>query len=298
MQSHLGAARATAALAVVVAAGAAGCSSSGGSLGSSSSGSSGSGMSATQELGATLQNTQSVKSFDSTIDMQASGLPTGTSGGSSGGTMTMAGSFSEQRQPNVTMQFNASTLEAAGQNVGPMDEVITPSAIYFKMQAMSSMMSPGKSWMEIPLSSLKSGEGAGLSQLIGQAQTSNPLSQAQLLAGATNVKTVGTSTMDGTKVTELAGSEPVSAALGKLPSSLRSSVGKQIQTLGISEIKFQVWADGQHNIRKMVVNETGGSASMKVTMTINSLNQPVNISVPSSSEVQQIPSSDLNGGGM
>jgi hypothetical protein len=178
-------------------------------------------------------------------------------------------------------------------NLGSMDTISTPSAIYLKMPMISALMHSSKPWLELPVSELKSG--GALSSLISQAQSSNPLSDAQLLAGAKNVREVGTSTIDGVAVTELDGSEPASAAIAKLPAGLRTSLGQNIQKLGIGQIQFQAWVDGQHDFRKLIVNEVGSKLNETVEFTVKSINQPVSVSVPSASQATTIPASALSG---
>lgn len=288
MQSYLRAARAAAVLAAAVAA-AAGCSS-GGSGAASSSSSSGAGASPGQELAASVKSAQNVNSFTATTSVQA------TTGSSGMGAVTLNGTVSEQRQPTELVKLDIASMQAGGVNAGAMTVITTPSAVYMKMPTMSAAMHSTKPYIEIPLSELKSG--SAMSALLNQAQSSNPLSSAQLLAGATNVKTVGTSTINGVSTTELEGSEPASAATAKLPANLRSSLGQQIEKAGISQIKFQAWVDGQHNFRKMIVNEVGKSFSDTATFTVTSINQPVQISAPPSSQVSVLPASDLNAAGM
>jgi hypothetical protein len=290
VQSRLGVAGAAAVLAVVVAAGAAACSS-GGSGNSSSSASSN--MDAAQELAATLTNSQNISSFTATMSVKASGVPGMSQSGS--GDTTLTGNFSYQKQPSELAEFDASSLQSSGMNLGSMSTITTPSAIYLKMTMISALMHSSKPWLELPVSELKSG--GALSALISQAQSSNPLSDAQLLGGAKNVRTVGTSTIDGVAVTEIDGSEPATAAIAKLPASLRTTLGQNIEKLGIGQIKFQAWVDGQHDFRKLIVNEVGSSLNETVEFTVNTINQPVNIAVPSAGQATTIPASALSGAG-
>jgi hypothetical protein len=92
------------------------------------------------------------------------------------------------------------------------------------MRALRTLLSGSKPWIEIPGSDLKSGSAAGLAQMLGEAQSGDPLSDAQLLAGAKNTRTVGTAALNGVPVTEITGSEPVATALANLPTDLRSSL--------------------------------------------------------------------------
>lgn len=282
MQSRLGTVGAAAVLAAVAVA-AAGCSSGGSS-------SSGARVSPAQQLAATVKNAQSINSFTAEMSVRGNGIS--GAGMMGAGNVALNGTFSEQRQPTEIARFDVGSLQASGANLGPMSTITTPSALYLKMPMISALTHSTKPYLKIPASALKSG---GLSSLIGQAQSSNPLSAAQLLAGATNTRTVGTGTVNGVAVTELEGSEPVSAALAKLPANVRSSFGQDIQKLGVGQIKFQAWVDGQHNFRKLIVNEIGRTLNETVTVTVTSINQPVHISVPPAAQVSTLPASALRG---
>ncbi|HEX6451498.1 MAG TPA: hypothetical protein VF060_18790 [Trebonia sp.] len=284
MQSRLGAVRTAAVLAAIVAVGAAGCSS-----GGSSSSSPATKVSAMQELAATVKkmnDTQQVKTYVASLALQVGGIP------GSSGDFSMAGTIESQRQPSPLAEFDASSFQMSGQSVGSMTEIVTPKAAYMKMPMLSAELH--KEWIELPFSSLKR-NGAGLSQLISQAQDTDPLSATQLLAGAKNARTVGTGTVGGVAVTELAGSEPINAGLAKLPASMRTSLGQEMEQLGVGQVTFQVWIDGQHDIRKAIVKEIGGTLNETMSFTVTGINQPVSISVPAPSQVATIPASALSG---
>lgn len=280
MKSHMGALR-TAAVLAATAAVAAGCSSGG----SSSSGSS----TAASLLSASVQNSQAIKSYSAAISVQASG----GSVSAGVGNVSMKGTYTEQVKPTQLIQLNTDSTQAGGVNIGAMTLLVNSSAIYMKSSSLSSVTG-GKPWLEVPLSYAQSG---ALSSLFSEAQSSNPLSSAQLLAGSTDAKTVGTATVNGVSTTEVQGTESPSAALAKVPAALKSQETQAFQQLGITQIKYQAWIDGQHNFRKIVVNEIG-KTTITVSSTITSINQPVKVSVPSTSQVSQLPSNAASGAGI
>lgn len=276
----------TAAVLAAVATAAVGCSSGGsGSSSSPSSGGSG-GNSPADLLSASAQNAASIKSFTATVDLHSTG------GSGSTGATNVTGTISEQRQPTQLIELTTKSAEAAGINAGAITVIETPSAIYTKIPSMSSLTG-GKPYLEIPLSQAKSGT---LGPLVNQAQSSNPLDAAQLLGGATDVQKVGSATVNGIPTTELKGTVPISAAIAKLPAKTRSTVGKGLQQAGIDHFDFQVWLDGQNNLRKAVYTYVGKNTSMTDTTTITSINQPVHISIPPSSQVGKLPSSASGAG--
>lgn len=286
MQSRLRAVG-TAAVLAAVAAAAAGCSSGGSGKASSSSTP---GETPAQALAASAKSAQSTNSFAATLNVQANDASAGA------GAVNLSGNFSYERQPMVMTQVDMTKVQAAGASVGPVTVIETPSAVYMKMPMMSQMMHSTKPYLEIPLAELKNG--GAMSALLNQAQSSNPLSVAQLLAGSSDVKQVGTGTVNGVAVTEYQGSEPISAAMAKVPANLRSSIVEPMQKAGVEQISFQAWIDGQHNIRKLIATETGKSTHVTTTFTVTSVNQPVQITMPSASQVDKLPPSALNAPGM
>jgi len=110
----------------------------------------------------------------------------------------------------------------AGQSLpGGIEEIINSSVIYLKLAQVAK--ETGKAWVEIPASELSEISGGNLGQLL-QNNNSDPLVQTQMLASSTNVKKVGTTTLNGVPVTEYAGTYPISAGLARLPASERTKV--------------------------------------------------------------------------
>jgi hypothetical protein len=238
------------------------------------------------ELAAT--QTTKVNAVAATVSVRA------TVGGSS---VNISGSFQEQLHPSVLVEADFSNFSAAGQSLpGGLAEIITTKAFYMKFPTLTQELKTSKPWVEIPLTG--SGLGGTLSSLLNDVQSSSPLTQTQLLSGATDVKKVGTSTIDGVPVTEYEGSVPFSVALAKLPASLRSQLSSEIsQAGGIQTIDFKIWVDGQNLPRKEIVTETGTSINETVTVNITSYNQPVSITLPTAAQTYVIPASQLGTNG-
>jgi len=213
---------------------------------------------------------------------------------SGSGAMTMSGSLSEVIRPQLEAELNFPALSAAGQSVpGGLSEIVTTQAAYLKLSSLSSLTG-GKTWLKLPFSELSKALGANFEQLIQQAENNSPLTETQLLAGATDVRVLGTGTVDGVAVTEYSGSFTMSAALSRLPASLRSQVEQQASAAGITSASFNVWLDNQQQVRKLIVVEHGSKEDLTTTMLVTSINQPVNIHIPSSADVATIPQSALN----
>jgi hypothetical protein len=278
---------------VILASGVAACSSSGGS--NNGTGQQSQAQTPQQAIQLAANTSRTVNSFSATVSVKVN--TSGTSG--SPGALSLTGTVSERLHPSLLAQADYSAFDVAGQSFpGGMSEIITPSSVYIKLSLLTQALHTSKPWIAIPFSALSKATGVNLGSLFSQLQTSSPLNQSQLFAGATNVKKVGTSVIDGVPVTEYSGSVSMTAALAKLPASVRSSLGADIQKAGINSAKFTEWVDAQHQVRKVVVTESGSLFSETITTTVNSINQPVNVQTPPASQTTSLPASVLNSSGV
>ncbi|HEY1700366.1 MAG TPA: hypothetical protein VGG75_11710 [Trebonia sp.] len=271
--------RRAAALAVVMAAGIAGlagCSPSTASPAAAPA----PGGSGTQLLAAALKNAANVSSYTAPTTVKATGLLSGTT------PVTLSGTYSS-KDKRAVREFNATTVDDGALPLGAMDEVTTSSTLYVKMATLTTLLRATKPWVKIPTSSLSSG--SGLVQMLGEAQSADPLDAAELLNGAQNARTAGTSTVDGVAVTEITGTETAAQAQTGLSASQRAAVSQVITKTGLRQITFQVWVDSQKNLRKLTVAETGSKISESITMTVTSMNKPVSIAVPPASQAAPLP---------
>jgi hypothetical protein len=134
---------------------------------------------------------------------------------------------------------------------------------------------------------------AGLAVIVDEATGNGPLVQSQMLAAATSVQQLGTGTIGGVPVTEYTGKIPLQKAAASLSGSARTTLEQASASDGLTEATFTDWIDAQHIVRKAVVIEVGPSISETITVTTTSINQPVNISIPSASQTSPMPSSAL-----
>lgn len=238
-----------------------------------------------QLLDAAVKSAASVKSFSGIMSVQAN---------AGGANVAMSGTMAEQRKPLIA-QINFRSFKAAGRTVGAMSVLITPKEIYMKIPTALTQGQLKTPWMGMPLSALKAG-GTSLSSLLNEANN-NPLQDTQMLAAAQDTRITGTGTVAAVPVTEISGTESVSKALAssKLPAAVRTRLGQEAKKAGLSQIKFSEWIDAQHDVRKAVITEVGSMLNETITMTVTSINQPVNVTPPPSSQVTQIPSSALSG---
>jgi hypothetical protein len=249
-----------------------------------------------QAIQLAADTSRAVNSFAATVNVKLNSS-SGMLGGS--GAVNLTGTVTEQLHPSLLVEADYANFAMAGQNLpGGMNLVLTSSAAYLKLSVLTQALHTSKQWIEFPFSELSKATGVNLGSLFSQLESSSPLSQSQLFAGATNVLEVGTGTINGVAVTEYSGTVAMAKALAKLPADVRSSLGPVIKKAGITSSRFTEWVDAQHMVRKVVVTEIGGSTNETITTTITSINQPVSIQVPSASQTDTLPASILSSSGL
>jgi hypothetical protein len=211
------------------------------------------------------------------------------------GSFQMAGTMAEQLSPSLRAKLNFSTFHGSGISVpGGLTEIVTSKAVYIKAGSISQGLRTTKQWVAIPVSALGKSTGIDFNSLFSQAQTSNPLSQTQMLTASPDVHKVGTTTVNGVPVTEYAGTYSMAKALATLPAASRNGMSKQVDSMGIKTVKFHVWIDGQQQVRKLTATLTSTKLTETVSETITSVNQPVGITPPADADTFVLPANMLN----
>lgn len=251
-------------------------------LGAAACGSRGSGgkskpLSPTQALMLAASQARKVTSVAASLDILATGTYS----------THLTGSVVERVKPSVLADEKFS-ISANGHTVpGGMEGLLTSNAMYLKLKALRKTL--GRPWVKISFAKLKGSTGISLAPLIHQLQGNNPLVQAQMLRASSHVHRAGTATINGVPTTAYAGTLNLRAAMSKLGPGLRKLFNPALAATGITTAQFTVWIDGQHQVRKLVEHESGTQVHVTVVMVINSINQPVHITVPPASQVATPP---------
>jgi hypothetical protein len=237
------------------------------------------------------RTTSGANSFTGTISLQARAK----SGSAASQNVSLTATMAEQLHPSLLAEVQIGTLQAAGSALpGGLDEIVTPSTLYLKWSFLTQELHLTKPWLGIPLSSLSKGSGINFSQLFSEATSTSPLNESQMLAGATGVRKVGTATIDGVAVTEYTGTLSLDKGIAYLSGSAKALVQKEITAAGLTTATFTVWIDGKRVMRKAVINENGANLTETITVTVDTLNQPVNIAVPAAGQTSPLPDGALS----
>lgn len=202
-------------------------------------------------------------------------------GATSGGT---TGTVRYRLKPAIRISENL-RVTANGKTTR-IKAILTAKAIYLDAAAMG--VATGKPWVKISLTALK---GTAVAQIVQGIQGNSFRDQAQLPAYARNAHVVGTQTIDGVPTTEYAGSFRFADAYNAMPASLRKALATQARQLGNSVVRFREWVDGQHHMRQLTEIEPVDGTVATVTVNVNAINHPVQITLPPASEVTTQPAS-------
>jgi hypothetical protein len=232
-----------------------------------------------QVLAAVAHNSNSIRTLSATYSEQIGGP----------GGATISGSVQEVRKP-LLMAMHL-TEHVASQTV-PLAAIFTDNSVYMKFSGIPGMPRAiaGK-WLEFSLAGLA---GGSFATLIHSFENQNPVAQAQLLLAAGHVRVDGTEVLGGVRTTRYTGSITPSAALKMLPASARAALAPGLNAIR-GDAHFSIWIDGKNQIRQLVEHETVSSQPVSVTITFQSVNQPVHITIPPADQVLRIPASAMNG---
>lgn len=73
-----------------------------------------------------------------------------------------------------------------------------------------------------------------------------------------------------------------------VPASQRAFVGTALRQIS-GNIDFTVWIDGSNQVKQLAETETVAGQSVHVVITVLACNQPVNVTIPSSGELYNLP---------
>jgi hypothetical protein len=217
------------------------------------------------------QQTQSIRSFTADLEIQATGALNAT----------LTGTLHE-----VTAPIPIIAIHAHAGALGNIRVILTNGMAYAKSPLL--MHVHGKPWVMGSASSMSSASGLNFGPLLSLLSTSSPLVQVPLFSQAQNTRMMGHSMMDGTQVSEWGGHYMLSNVLGSLNSQMQPSFQSMMNS-GVSMTRFRAWMDSSHMVRKLVLIEQGASTRIVITLVITSINQPMHITMPSTTLVFILP---------
>jgi len=202
---------------------------------------------------------------------------------------TVTGTVELQRKP-LLMAMDVSLNGASVAET--MRATVTDNEMYLKLSNVPGMPRYlAAKWLKIPLTGL--GAASPFASLQQEVQNENPASQLAGLAAAEHLHAAGMQVVNGVTTTKYTGSFAPSAALKALPAAQRSALGQYLKLIK-GDVRFSVWIDGSHYVRKIQETESTGDVSIALECTYGSFNQAVKIALPRPRQIYSLPASALN----
>ncbi len=205
----------------------------------------------------------------------------GKAGGNLSGTIQM------QMKPTTLIEAQFLIPSTHGKTIH-LDEILTSKAIYFKDPAFIQTKLR-KAWVKVNISQLSGKSGLTFGSLLQNLEGSNPLDQTKLFTSSKDVRQVGTETVHGVATTEYAGTYAPNAAYTGLTPRLRKLIGPMLRSIGTHQVRFHVWIDAQHLIKKADYTESVRGQTVTTTFLVTSVNKPVHVKLPKASQTARLP---------
>lgn len=236
-------------------------------------------LTAAQVLGKAAEKTGDINSFKADMSMQMSGT--------SEGDMTMDGTMQYRTKPDIAYSMNFQNMTVAGKSMGGMEQRLVGGAMYIKMPMLSQL--PGgssKPWIKVSLDELSKKSGMNLDQMLQQSRQMDPVQNTKMLTASKDAREVGEETVNGVKTTHYTGTYRMEDAIAKLPPEQQEAYRKTLAQVGMQNMHFDLWVDGQQLPRQMIMKTAqGAQGAMTVTTSYREFGKPVQIDEPPASQV-------------
>jgi hypothetical protein len=195
----------------------------------------------------------------------------------------------KSRSGQLTMK-----VTAGGRQI-PVDTIVTGDVLYMRSPVFARTLTGGKQWIKVDLAELAKQRGTDVSSFLNASPT--PASALAYLAGATDVKKVGSESVGGVTSTHYDVTVDLQRAASHAKGSLRASVERVISHSRLKTLPLDVWVDGSGYIRKVSYQEHAGSGPpSEVTMELHDFGSSVSIKPPPGASVVDLMKTLQQGG--
>jgi hypothetical protein len=197
--------------------------------------------------------------------------------------------------------------QALGSSTLQMGMVLDGYVLYMKLPRAVAAAVPGlaaKPWLKLDLAKLSGLP--GLSSLSNDPTMSDPTRMLQYLRAASDsVSKEGSQIVDGLETTHYRAELSLDRLAGNLPAAERTQIQGELsklqQVTNTHDFAVDVWIDGRHLVRRMVMNlslhsPSGPTIDETVTADFTGYGPQPRPSIPSSDQVQDV--SSLASGGL
>jgi hypothetical protein len=240
-------------------------------LGLGACGGGGGGGSASVPSVVKLTNLASSQKIDSLTLATTTTVP----GSAGAAATTVSGTAALQLRPTLAGDLH---FTVAGRAIS---ERIIGNAIYVELPQIAAH-DGGRPWVSVDLGAASSAAGINLSELLAQARNADPTSTLRLLAAKHVFHSIGTSTVDGQRVTGLTGSfTPSTLTSSVLSPDLVAQVKAKLTQLGATREEVTTYlTDAGHPVRIVTTLTTTTHGPITSTVDIRDINVPVSVAPP------------------
>ncbi len=224
-------------------------------------------------------------------DWQSDSSATTVTGTDGGVAVSFAATLREK--PGPFNEFVVTSYKHDGKDIMPggSDSIVTPTVYYIREAALSRYLHTTEPWVELSPAAFLT-DSAMLNSVPdepGNTFWGDPRFGAGLLTTSTDVRAVGTGSVNGVPAAEYEGTYSAASGLAYLKATDGSADSAQVTAMGLTTVGFMAWLGPQQRLLKLVLTEAGTHANLTVTQTIASIDQPVSIQLPPASETYVVP---------
>jgi hypothetical protein len=209
------------------------------------------------------------------------------------GSLTMHGSGETTFSHPVHAAMNLAMQLPQSSNAMSVSERLIGTTIYMNMPFLSDQLPGNKPWVKFDLEALGKMQGMDLGSLMN-SNTESPATVLAFLQGvSSNIKNLGSQTVQGVQTTHYRATvspQRMLARLQKIDPKAVSTYRQTLQQTGMSSEPIDVWIDNQGLLRQETVhtNMPALNASMSFTMDLSDFGVKVNIMPPPASQTTDL----------
>lgn len=206
-------------------------------------------------------------------------------GGSTSGTMTGEGAFS-QRKFHLTMDVGG----LSGLGGGQLEIVFANPLFYMKLPAGSGAPLPaGKEWLKLDIGKLGKTQGLELSQLMQLNQTDPSQALAFLQGAGSDFREVGTEEVRGDPTTHYRGTVDLQDVANDAPAELQTQYERLLELSEQKTVPMEVWIGDDGLVRKLAFTQAlSGGSSMRMEEELYDFGTVEQVTTPPEEEVLDI----------
>lgn len=195
--------------------------------------------------------------------------------------LSMKGEGKYTAEPEYATAMSLSDMSFGGETIpGGIEMRLIGEVMYLKMPGLGELA--GFEWVKMDLNALGDTAGLDLDELLKQQQLNDPRAQLQILLNSGDVQAVGEEEIDGVKTMHYTGTvdpDKIIAQQG-FDAEIQEALKDAYTELGVTEIAFELWVDGDFQTRRMIMNMPTSDGALTISMNLGDFGKPVTVEAP------------------